>query len=331
MMDDIDLNDISQPSTRPFAAGIRSGYLAAVLQFVATVVSIIAAVDSASHGSPCGSGPHHNSSFVVMQQSLREGGNTTEQAACLNAIWSTRHSRAALSIAAQLLTAAAAWLYMPVVLCIADVLRIVSRGASRLLFPAFFTFSVITTLELVFTAGLTTTTTWMWSTWDLDVEALRMLTIAHWVARSTTVWFFALDLLCLGVGMLSIWYAAKGEGRDGTGGVPRCLAHLSLAIGVLCAIYFVLELARFGSWVKFSQISFLVLGIVGFILIPIWLVVWSRTLSRLQRSGGMRSLIENSSHSGRIPGGGVKAGGAAPTNAAVIQLAARSIGRGEEL
>ena len=165
-MDEIDLGDISQASARPFTAGIRCGYLAAVLQFVATVVSIVAAVDSASHASPCAGGPQHNSSFAAMQQSLREGGNTTEQAACLNAIWSTRHSRAALSIAAQLLTAAAAWLYMPVVLCVADVLRVVSRGASRLLFPSFFTFSVITTLELVFTAGLTTTTTWMWSTWN---------------------------------------------------------------------------------------------------------------------------------------------------------------------
>ena len=138
---------------------------------MATVVSIIAAVDSASHGSPCGSGPHHNSSFIVMQQSLPSG-NTTEQADCLNAIWSTRHSRARF-IAAQLLAGC-----MPVLpmCCITDVLR--GFTACGCYFPRSL-HSVNHNTRLVH-RWLNHNNHLDVEYLESDVEALRMLTIAHW-------------------------------------------------------------------------------------------------------------------------------------------------------
>eukprot|EP00937_MAST-01D_sp_MAST-1D-sp2_P007084 g7084.t1 len=311
------------------------------MQVAACAATIAAAVDAAGHTDPCVEAlqaANHStfinatSRFEAFKASLRDGGTAAEQAAakqCLDAVWSTRHDEAPLFIAALLLSALSAWLYMPLVLCVADVVRVVSRGASRLLLPSFFTFGIITTLELVFQCGLTTTTNWMWSSWDLDLGALRVLTLAYWTARSATVWFFALDLLFLGIGMLAIWYATRGEDRGtggggGAGGVPLCLSRLSLAIGALCCVYFVLELARFGAWVRLSQISFLVLGVVGFVLLPAWLVWWARVLGRLQRGGGLRSLLADGSGSRGLGGGSNSGGGvkAAP----VVQLATRKAG-----
>jgi hypothetical protein len=154
--------------------------------------------------------------------------------------------------------------------------------------PAFVCFVFIGIIEVMLMLGLTTTTNWMASRWHGNVRFLQMLETAFWVSQSSMTWFFAADYLCLGIGMLSLSRSLTGALEAYSTRSFRCI---TITLGVLCILNFFFEVLRFGSWRVGMGLSAACIGLIGFILLPAWLVLLGNVLT--QKAAGMDSLMQD--------------------------------------
>lgn len=125
-------------------------------------------------------------------------------------------------------------------------------------------------LEFAVRAGERSVSDWLSGpNWNLPADQLRGLTLSYFQQQGMWTWVFALDELLLGVALISAAVLALAR-RPGV--LPAWHSWLSVVAGILAVVNFGLELGRLGSWQTFSIIGGISTAVVGFILLPIWLI-----------------------------------------------------------
>lgn len=224
-------------------------------------------------------------------------------ACCLKQFWMERSRYSWLSFAFDFVEFTSAFMFITPILALADVWgrRLTSN---KLMLSAFVCSAGISLLEFLFRAGMVSTSNWLasWAAvtdYTTDPEPIKMLTISYFLVNGQTTWAFAADDLFLGIGLLTASFLTWRYGQ-----LPITHAWIGAATGVLSVVNFILELARFGEWSKLSLASSIVYAIVGFVLLPIWLIYLACFLGQYTEPGNRASLTGDM----HLPGGTPLAG-----------------------
>ena len=159
-------------------------------------------------------------------------------------------------------------------------------NATKVFVPCAVGAAAISAWGLLNAAGRSTTADWIYSSWTLDADSLKALTVAYFVQRGSNTWLFALDELLIGIALLTIACLTYSVGQ-----LPRWMAHLTVVTGALGIINFFLELSRFGSWNLLSIVSGIVAGFIGFVLLPIFYLGLGCYLKEPSNSAARESLM----------------------------------------
>lgn len=272
-------------------AGKRSAFCSAMLTIVTTGLVVFVVIGFATHaGSP------NNCGLAEIKQL---------NATCLREQWENHHKRWQAEFAFDIAGGVASATAIPPILVLNDIFRAHGQG-SHVMTPAFIMSSGIRILELTFRAGVGMHSDWVASSWGtpdgnnvphLSDQDLRALSISYATTMSQGLWLFAMDYLLLGVGLIAASLCAYKCDKA----LPRWWAHLGIFAGVLGVINFLLELGRLGSWFLMSEISGVTVGLMGFLLLPIWLFVLGCTLERASRSAGQRLMAGDEGSSLELP------------------------------
>lgn len=214
---------------------------------------------------------------------------------CVQQFWKGQRDSFTTTFLFDILEALGALLVIPVVLLFADMFGSYQIEC-RFMVPAFVFSFAVNAAELAIRAGERTVSGWIAGpSWDLEPAQLRAVTLAYIQGQGQFSWLFAMDEVMLGVGLIC---AASLCFRFGI--MPRWHGWLSLVAGILAVINFGLELGRLGSWQTFSIFGGISTAVVGFILIPIWLVTIGCYLEVFAPPGDSRgaSLMDDDAGSG---------------------------------
>jgi hypothetical protein len=223
-------------------------------QEAAAVFIIIQATANASDPNSC--------KFSDFQQSVsRPDADPT----CMQEFWKEQQATFGVALTFDLLEALGALIVIPVILVLGEMFGSYYTE-SKFMSAAFIFAFAVNVVELCVRAGERGTTDFL-TTWGLGTTELQSVTLTYIQVRGMFSWLFALDELVLGIGLIC---AATLGFR--TSKLPRWHSWLGVVTGVLAVVNFLLELARLGSWFTFSVIAGISMSVVGFILLPIWLI-----------------------------------------------------------
>jgi len=184
---------------------------------------------------------------------------------CLLEFWKEQRETFGVALTFDLLEALGSLLVIPVILVLGEMFGSFYTESKFMTAAFVFTFA-INIVELCVRAGERGTSDFLTS-WTLGTTALQSVTLTYIQVRGMFSWLFALDELVLGVGLI---FASVLGFR--TKKLPTWHSWLGLVTGVLAAVNFLLELGRLGNWFMFSVIAGISMSVVGFILLPIWIV-----------------------------------------------------------
>jgi hypothetical protein len=158
--------------------------------------------------------------------------------------------------------------------------RIISRGNPtsyvQWATPMFSFAVLIRLIEWTFNMGTRTGSDWMssWSSMAVNsgesgVQLVQVLEVAYELARMKETWFFALDWLFIGGGVLCMSMGAMSENL-----MTRKHSIMGYVIAGLSVLQFIFDVSRLvpGVWVPFMIAGFITKALIGLILFPIWLV-----------------------------------------------------------
>lgn len=126
-----------------------------------------------------------------------------------------------------------------------------------------------------------------WHAQDGGFGPLQALELDYLVARSRTLWLFALDELLLAAGWSTAAYLAYSSAQ-----LSSRWGHLSIFGACVAVIGFIFAIARMLMWRPFAQIYLFTTALVDFLILPVWILWLAAQLRNLSAMGAYASSIE---------------------------------------
>lgn len=120
-----------------------------------------------------------------------------------------------------------------------------------------------------------------WHAHDGGFSPLQALELDYLVARSRTLWLFALDELLLAAGWGTAAYLAYTSSQ-----LSSRWGHLSVVGAVVSVFGFLFAIARMFAWRPWSQVYLATAVLVDFLILPVWILWLALQLRTLSAQGG---------------------------------------------
>lgn len=126
-----------------------------------------------------------------------------------------------------------------------------------------------------------------WHLHDGGFGPLQALELDYLVARSRTLWLFALDELLLAAGWGTAAYLAYTSSQ-----LSSRWGHLSVLGACIAILGFIFAIARMFMWRPFAQVYLVTAVLVDFLILPVWILWLAAQLRNLSAMGAYASSVE---------------------------------------
>jgi len=126
-----------------------------------------------------------------------------------------------------------------------------------------------------------------WHPHDGGFGPLQALELDFLVARSRTLWLFALDELLLAAGWGTAAYLAYTSSQ-----LSSRWGHLSVFGACIAVLGFIFAIVRMFKWRPFAQVYLVTAALVDFLILPVWILWLAAQLRNLSAMGAYVSSVE---------------------------------------
>jgi hypothetical protein len=126
-----------------------------------------------------------------------------------------------------------------------------------------------------------------WHPHDGGFGPLQALELDFLVARSRTLWLFALDELLLTAGWGAAAYLAYTSSQ-----LSSRWGHLSVFGACIAVLGFIFAIVRMFKWRPFAQVYLVTAALVDFLILPVWILWLAAQLRNLSAMGAYASSVE---------------------------------------
>mmetsp|Transcript_35472 Transcript_35472/g.84844 ORF Transcript_35472/g.84844 Transcript_35472/m.84844 type:complete len:313 (+) Transcript_35472:2-940(+) len=126
-----------------------------------------------------------------------------------------------------------------------------------------------------------------WHPHDGGFGPLQALELDYLVARSRTLWLFALDELLLAAGWGTAAYLAYTSSQ-----LSSRWGHLSVLGSFIAVLGFIFAIVRMFKWRPFAQVYLVTTALVDFLILPVWILWLAAQLRNLSAMGAYASSVE---------------------------------------